>query len=336
MSDGGPPAEPAPVFFVGHHDSALEEPHSLDILSHAHELGYDFVITPITNAQFDTRVIAQLKRSYDAVSQDNKSFTTPMPAISPLSPEDTTLTPNDSNMSFVAKVSPWIDLDSYDHVGFQVFRQVLNIEVAYAAFCGINNIILHAPKSHGNMVQFARAVREALGLGPYVHVHILFQMTDGEQLDSARSLHHSQSSRQPELEEHSLYDAWEAWSTIQGICSYSHKLSVGMSCSESLIVSISMFQSRREFSLQPDLRRFHIEVKRIAISNLVVCSTRDSSSPSTIENSVSLVLRASEIPLSPKHKLSSERKWIPRPLKANPATSKPFRKTTLSSMDCTQ
>ena len=68
------------------------------------------------------------------------------------STEDTDLTAGEMTSHLIALVSPWIDLCSPDPLIYNISRQVIHLEIAYAAFCGITNVIVPGPKLHrGNL-----------------------------------------------------------------------------------------------------------------------------------------------------------------------------------------
>ena len=114
----------------------------------------------------------------------NPSTQLPVPTIPSLSPIDTPLAPGDIISHLLAVVSPWIDLCSPDPVIYGISCQVLKVEVAYAAFCGIGNIILPTPKLHHGrlhsegVTQYAYAAQEALKIAQYIQLSILLPMMD--------------------------------------------------------------------------------------------------------------------------------------------------------------
>lgn len=208
---------------------------SLDLLSQAQSLGYDFLATQITTAAFQSRILSLVSEHSKSLQESSNSDATPAPLISPFTPQDTTLVPEDSNTSLVAIVSPWIDLGSTDPIIAHISRQVFNLEVAYAAFCGVNNIVVYGPLPAADVLQYARAIQEGLGLGPYLQLHILLPMTGELETEFDGDMHLSDLARGPqnleyeEEPEDDLYGTWNAWNTIRALCSYSHKLSIGMS-----------------------------------------------------------------------------------------------------------
>lgn len=223
-----PPDDPATVFFIGQHETPQDTPVTLDVLGQAQSLGYDFITTPLTTVSFHERVLSQL-RNY--LSGENDTHL--LPLISPLSPTDTSLTPNASNSALMGVVSPWIDLASADPLIAHGSRQVLGMEVAFAAFCGISNVIVQGPSSGEGVTQYARAIAEALGLGPYIQLHILVPMA-GELETEGETTHLSELCRptfvddaDEDADNPDEYSAWELWNTIRSVCNYSQKLSLG-------------------------------------------------------------------------------------------------------------
>ena len=145
--------------------------------------------SPITTPSFHTRVLT-LVSNYITELDRNPSTNLPLPTIPSLSPVDTTFAPGDTISHLLAVVSPWIDLCSPDPAIYGVSRQVLDLEVAYAAFCGIGNIILPSPKLHHGklhgegVTQYAYAVQEALKIAQYIQLSIMLPMMDGPEQDA--------------------------------------------------------------------------------------------------------------------------------------------------------
>lgn len=229
-----PPDEHAPNFYIGKHEEERVDPVQPVQLSQAQELGYDFLASPITTTAFRSRVLKQLGEHLDTLREAADSAAFALPTISPPTPVDTTLTPNAANSSLVAVVSPWIDLGCPDPVIAHVSRQVLNLEVACASFCGISNIMLYGPQDSSQAVGFARAVREVLGFSPYLQAHILLAMNGDLEMDIGDGVHLSELSRYNDFDSHDDISAqpepfgvWELWNTIRSVCDYIPRLSIG-------------------------------------------------------------------------------------------------------------
>ncbi|KAK5018784.1 hypothetical protein LTR16_001258 [Cryomyces antarcticus] len=190
-----------PVFYVGQHESQRSVPVSDRVLNQAQDSGLS-----------------------EGVSCED----TPTPLIPPLTPTDTPLAPSEAISQLLAVTSPWIDLASPDPLVANVSRQVFNMEVQYAAFCGVGNVIVQGPQlMHGTahasgLTQYARAVLEALNAGPYLQLQILLPMYDGLDQDDGdfmgslapfarvQYLQTAEPERKAEL-----FDTWEAWDVIR-------------------------------------------------------------------------------------------------------------------------
>lgn len=145
--------------------------------------------SPITTPCFYTRVLATVSNHITELEM-NPGTQLPIPTIPSLSPVDTPLAPGDIVPHLLAVVSPWLDLCSPDPVVYGISRQVLQLEVSYAAFCGIGNIILPSPMlPHGKLngegvAQYAYAIQEALKIAQYIQLSIMLPMMDDPEQDS--------------------------------------------------------------------------------------------------------------------------------------------------------
>lgn len=252
--------ELAPILFVGQHESQREVPVNSQLLGQAQSLGYDLLTAPITTEHFQSRVLNVLAYHVRLISEEPLPDAFPLPNISPLTPNDTDLSPEDSNSALIGVASPWIDLGSKDPLIAHISRQVLNAEVAYAAFSGISSILVQGPVPGSDVAQYSRAVLEALGLGPYVQLHIILPMAGELELEGFDGEHLSELARkqyvdQPDEDDESEpepFESWETWDTIRSMCSYSTKLTVGMLCLSSPIISIfSALISTLQVSIRP-------------------------------------------------------------------------------------
>lgn len=201
--------------------------------------------SPITSPHFHSRVLTLLstyqsdlalfESSDDAASRNPPS----PPIIPPLDPVDTPLTPGDAVSQLIAYSSPWIDLCSHDPLISNISRQVLNIEIAYASFCGVGNLIIPGPRSYtsgstdnNGLIQYARAVQEALNIGSYIQMAIHIPMYGNEEIKEmtgdlrpfARDFEPDAAKSSKEID---LFETWDAWNLIRSICKYSSRLSVG-------------------------------------------------------------------------------------------------------------
>jgi type II protein arginine methyltransferase len=197
--------------------------------------------TPFTTPHFHSRVLSLLS-SHLSFSEASKNEP-PAPIIPPFNSVDTPLAPGDTVTQLIGYSSPWIDLCSPDPLIANISRQVLTMEVAYAGFCGIGNIVIPGPRMYNNspnntdgLIQFARAINEALTVGSYVQMAIQVPMYPqgetqvkgliGDLAPFARASYSlpPQSSADNDTD---LFGTWDAWNVIRSVCKYNSRLSVG-------------------------------------------------------------------------------------------------------------
>ena len=192
---------------------------------------------PITSPGFQARVLSLLDTYLEAVSASQNPDAVPFPLVAPLTPDDTNLVPDEYISTMICCTSPWIDLASPDPAIAHVSRQVFNHEVAYAAFCGVNNIMIQGPNLEASSVisQFARAVVHALEVGPYIQLQILLPMQAGETNAARDTLNLVSRARDSYKTLESIstdaFWSWDAWEMVRSTCKYHPRLSVGKSAS---------------------------------------------------------------------------------------------------------
>ena len=250
-----------PSFQLGQHDSKRTAP--LTDLQYGHLLNYgvsptvlrlsssahtdpfqfNFVTTPITNDHFRSRVFDLVREHLAALkssSSDKASTTTPSvadPILPPLTPEDTSLFPSPAVNTYTGFISPWIDLCSPDRIIASISRQVLNLEINYANFCGIRSLVIPGPardasKNGGNqgLAQYSRAVQEALTVGSrlnfLIHMPMYREPGAGKQTELLSSLD-PEAVVDEEPKEVDLFSAWDSWNQIRSVCEYDMRLLVG-------------------------------------------------------------------------------------------------------------
>lgn len=220
------------------------------------------ITRPITTATFQMRVLALLDEYFEAVSTSPVPDAVPYPLVSPLTPEDTTLTPDESVGSMLAVTSPWIDLASPDPAVAHISRQVFNHEVAFAAFCGFNNVIVQGPLLQGNtnLSPYARAVMHALSVGPYLQMQILLPMQEVDESRFSQDPRHVASRARSDFTatsespvESDLLKSWDAWELIRSLCRFHGRLSLGkilrLSHFLSFVSSVSLSNFSRNVSI---------------------------------------------------------------------------------------
>ncbi|KAK0706612.1 methyltransferase-like protein [Lasiosphaeria miniovina] len=228
-----------PPFYIGQHSSTRSE--TLTDTQHSQVLdrGFNFVTSPITNRHFFERVVALYKAHLTEKELWSRSHTTakpnpslPGPVVPTLTDEDTSYFPCSYVGSIVAYSSPWTDLCSSNPDISSISRQVLNIEVAYANFCGARSIIIPGPRrdgSGGGVALYARAIQEALQAAGRTNliIHMPMYREPGleEKAETLTSLF--KESNGPEdvnAGEIDLFSAWDSWNTIRLVCNYSTRL----------------------------------------------------------------------------------------------------------------
>ena len=242
------PQEIPTTIYIGHHESQRSAVVTPELLGQAHLSGYDMLTAPLTTSHFQSRVLARLQEYVKELETAKNAEAVPLPTISPLTPEDTDLGPDESNIAIIGVVSPWIDLGSPDPLIAHVSRQIFSLEVAFAAFVGVGNVLIHGPIEGSDQVQYARAIFEGLGFGPYIQLQILLPMTGELELEGADGAHLSELAREKYLpvpsedddDESELFGSWETWDTIRTMCQYSNKLTVGM-CKNFLLFTFLHF-----------------------------------------------------------------------------------------------
>lgn len=231
-----------PTFYVGHHETTRELPITELKLRQSQEAGYDMLTTPITNSHFHSRVLTLLSEHITKLdAQDYPSKTEAFPIIPPFNAVDTPLTPGDVVNQLVGHTSAWIDISSPDPLVANISRQVLTMEIAYAAFCGVNNIIIPGPRKFNSssaaadgIARYARAIQEALAVAGYVQFAIslpMYSEAEGHAFEPLGDLDpFVREEYQPEHSdsEHELFGTWDAWNVIRSVCKYNTRLSVAL------------------------------------------------------------------------------------------------------------
>lgn len=240
---------------------------------------------PITTPYFNLRVLNLLIEHDGKVGPAGGALA--VPNVSSLTALDTNLSPGETVSQMLGVISPWIDLCSPDPIIFSVSRQVLEMEMAYAAFCGIGNVILPCPKIHHSKIhgvgiaQYAHATQLALDVGSFIQVSITMPMMDnphdvveetkGSLTLQARSEQVGamedepqpiQDTEHPEellnikprksvhvSSKHDYFGTWDAWNVIRTICKYNSRLFVGKNIIISTDFSRSIIASSLSFIL---------------------------------------------------------------------------------------
>ena len=252
-----------PAFFVCHHDFARSfvTPETLELAEQANvstglvfripirlwEGQYDALTVRITNNIFHSRV-KDLFRKDQPYSNLSHTAAASLPVVPALSPSDTHLGPGKIVPKLLGIVSPWIDLCSLDPIIYNVSRQVLQMEVSFAAFCGLNALVLPAPRLHHGAAnghgisQYAHAIQEVLQIGLYIQFSVTLPMWDDPahleepegslaSFASLKSIGAEEKAPRASTDSRSRHDffgTWDAWNVIRSLCNYHFRLMVGM------------------------------------------------------------------------------------------------------------
>lgn len=196
--------------------------------------------TPVTNEHFRKRVTELASKSIDELEKSELSSCHPDPIVPPLTTEDTSLFPGATTGGLVAYSSAWIDLCSANPAVSSISRQVLNLEVAYANFCGVRTIIIPGPRqdsakagSSQGVAQYARAIQETLVIGTRLNFVIHLPMYREPDLEeptttiSAELLKNGSTPAVSKGEDIDIFSAWDSWHVIRSTCEYDARLYVG-------------------------------------------------------------------------------------------------------------
>lgn len=191
--------------------------------------------------------MVELVRPYVGRASDDGSSLVPDPIVPPLTTRDTALFPNSSAVGMVAYSSAWIDLASPHAVVASVSRQVLNLEVAYANFCGIPFFVVPGPRQDAvtagggrGVAQFGRAVQEAMLIGTRLQfiIHLPMYREPGleEKIDTLSAMFNPPNGTEGRKTEYiDLFSAWDTWHRIRTVCNYSPRVAVGRSGAGSML-----------------------------------------------------------------------------------------------------
>jgi type II protein arginine methyltransferase len=195
------------------------------------------ITAPITTDSYHLKIQRSLQNQQEASIAAGLE----LPHIPALDPDDTQLSPNDSVGHIFALTSPWIALCSLDERSYDISLQVFLQEIAFAAFCGVVNVLVPGPRTYPglglneSLSRYARAIKEALNTGPYLQIMILLPMQGQSDEESLANLKISTalSDRSvsgyddPEALAAEPWDVWDAWNFVRTICKFNSRLSVG-------------------------------------------------------------------------------------------------------------
>ena len=214
------------------------------LFKHIDAFQYDMLTTPITTPQYQSSVLNLLSGYLHQIEAGVSPEDLPMPLVAPLTPLDSNLDPHTLSTEMqsrtIAVTSPWIDLASPDPIIAGLSRQVFNQELAYAAFCGLSNVLIAGPAvsslaKDAGVSLFSRSIQEALSIGPYLQLSILLPASGVQNSEENEDSGRLSTFTRAQYEEGSVVnfepselDSWEVWNTIRSTCKYSSRLSVAL------------------------------------------------------------------------------------------------------------
>ncbi|TGZ76752.1 Skb1 methyltransferase [Ascodesmis nigricans] len=204
-----------PLWCVGHH---IDDPNlelTTAVVDGELSFGYDVISTRISNSSFQARVKATLEQ---AVIDKRRHI-----RIDSLTADEVNIAPGNHVNVAIAFVSPWIEVDSTDPLIAHASKQALDLELAYAAFCGVSQVVLPGPQSPETAAEYAQTVNEVLNHSAYMH--LLVQMPT----------HYSSDD----------LSAWDTWNSIRTVCNYSSQLGLALEIKSQLP---PLFITRRWFA----------------------------------------------------------------------------------------
>ncbi|KAG8527730.1 uncharacterized protein KY384_007884 [Bacidia gigantensis] len=237
-------AEAMPAFYICHDDVKRTAVTHI-LLSEAQACDYNTLTTTITTDVFQARVRALLSSTLYGDPAESSSGPS-VPIVPPLTKDDTYLAPETITPQLLGVVSPWIDLCSPDPIIHNISRQIFKMEVAFAAFCGLNALVVPAPQTYSKrkdgLVQYANAIQEALEIGAYIHFSICTPLMDSGENQGPSDSSIGVLGRQEYLKnaevpsppltdgesKHNFFGSWDAWDTIRSICKYNARLLVDL------------------------------------------------------------------------------------------------------------
>ncbi|KAF3936344.1 hypothetical protein ABW19_dt0210169 [Dactylella cylindrospora] len=213
-------------FYIGEHLPAPGRAVSHEILERAVAENYNMISTHISNINYQYKVEELIRNAR------NRGFT--RIHIPGLEAEDVNIHPDENINKIIGVTAQWIELDSLDPLTACAARQVLHHEIAYAAFCGLNSLLIDGPKnSEQNMAGYCQAIIQGLAINAFLYFNILLPAyglaltshhTDGETQDSESG---------PDV----LYDefsSWDIWNTIRTSARYSLRLGLALQINYSI------------------------------------------------------------------------------------------------------
>ena len=125
--------------------------------------------------------------------------------------------------------------------------------MAYASFCGVNNIVVTSPRRRANIAQYAHAVASVLMTSPYIQFHIDLPLAEDEGANAdTGSYSHTYDS----------YAMWDLWNTVRSVCKYNPRLSLSSCAPQYMSIHVLItFVIMSGLKLPPKLPKMDIQTR---------------------------------------------------------------------------
>ncbi|CAG8470262.1 6266_t:CDS:10 [Paraglomus brasilianum] len=187
---------------------ANENPKVNHIISHIRNIGYEFIVLPVSRSSF-SRVLFESTPEDEETKQVFLRNMEEWRAGIPFSREELCLQSAESLEVAVGLTSPWIDLDSTDSRIRTNSEIALRQEFAWAIYLGIGTVMIHPPKSE--FCNYARTVWSIINGTGHPSVWMQLPLT----LDS-------DEPRKKET------GSWEQWTKFRTLCSHDTRLGIAL------------------------------------------------------------------------------------------------------------
>ncbi|CAG8485867.1 5065_t:CDS:10 [Cetraspora pellucida] len=189
-----------------------EEPNVSSVTAEARELGYDFVILPITFPSYRRFLFEQLIGSVDV---NEKKIMEEWRKGLPFCREDLVVKNADVSDFMVGQVSNWINLDSPDHSIRINSEVIIRQQLSWLGHIGISAALLPFPSD--SLMNYARCVNSIFGTVPYVNMWIKIPLILEDEILGLKET-----------------VTWERWNKFRTLCENHVKLSIALEVTQNL------------------------------------------------------------------------------------------------------
>ncbi|CAG8462718.1 31176_t:CDS:10 [Gigaspora margarita] len=178
-----------------------EEPDASLVAAEARELGYDFMILPITFPSYRRFLFEQL---VDSVDIKETKFMEEWRKGQPFCREDLVV-------KNAGQVSNWINLDSPDHNIRINSEVIMRQQITWIGHVGITAVLIPPPSDF--LMNYARCVNNIFGTVPYINIPLVLE---DEILESNETV------------------TWERWNKFRTLCENHVRLSIALEVTQNL------------------------------------------------------------------------------------------------------